>query len=68
MKTKFADGVSFYTKGVAHVVVNFPEGEIKCRWCRFCRAEPDVGRFWCRLTNDILYDVDLLGANCPIEF
>ena len=27
--------VSFYTKGIAEIVVNFPENDIACKYCPF---------------------------------
>lgn len=67
---EFENGVRFYTKGYATITVNFPEKEVKCKWCPFCRAERELGRYWCRLTNKMLYDPESyeLGRDCPLEF
>lgn len=69
MKT-FESGVSFYTKGHARIEVAFPEDEIKCQYCMFCRTEKDLNRFWCRLTNEMIYNPFSyhLGEQCPIKF
>ncbi len=66
----FESGVRYYTKAKAKITVNFPEKQVKCKWCPFCRAEQALGRYWCRLTNDMLYDPESyeLGRNCPLEF
>ena len=65
----FESGVKFYTSGKATVKINFPENEVKCHWCPFCRAEEALKRHWCRLTNDIIYNPESgLGDNCPIIF
>ncbi len=66
----FEKGVSFYTHAVARISVHFPEKQIKCKWCPFCRAEQALERYWCRLTNDMLYNPESyeLGKNCPLIF
>lgn len=64
----FERGVKFYTKGIAVVEIHFPESEVKCTWCRFCRKD-DMGRHWCRLTNEMIYNPAAgLGEECPIVF
>lgn len=66
---KFKGGVLHYTTGQAVVPVAFPEDEILCQWCRFCRAEDSLKRFWCRLTNEMIINpYGGVGANCPIKF
>lgn len=67
---EFESGVRFYTKGRAEITVNFPEKEVKCKWCPFCRAEQTLGRYWCRLTNKMLYNPESyeLGQDCPLIF
>ena len=66
---KFENGVKFYRKGQAAVTVHFPENEVSCNWCPFCRAEDTLKRYWCRLTNDMIYN-PYAGRNssCPIHF
>lgn len=61
-------GVDWYTKGLAVVEVSFPEDDVRCRNCRFCRPEKEAGRFWCRLTNEIIYNIDAMDGRCPIQF
>lgn len=64
----FERGVKFYTRGLAQIEVNFPESEVKCQWCRFCRRD-DIGRHWCRLTNEMIYNPNAgRGDECPIVF
>ena len=41
----FEKGVKYYTKGQAVITVNFPEGEISCNYCPFCRAEEALKRY-----------------------
>lgn len=65
----FKNGVSWYTDGKAVVDIHFPENDVCCSWCPFCRSENDLNRFWCRLTNTMLYNPFVnIASNCPIEF
>lgn len=65
----FPNGIQHYTKGTAYVKISFPETQLICRWCPFCRAEKELERFWCRLTNEMIYDpFYTIGLNCPIVF
>ena len=38
-------------------------------YCPFCRAEKELGRYWCRLTNDMLYCPEMKGLPecCPLK-
>lgn len=66
---EFDNGVDYYTQGKAEIVVNFPENQIVCRWCPFCRAESELSRFWCRLTNTMIYNPGTgISGNCPLNF
>lgn len=68
MARKFENRVRYYSRGRTELTVYFPEDEIKCRYCPFCRAEEALGRFWCRLTNDMIYNpYSELGDKCPLE-
>ena len=66
----FENGVKFYTTGQAVINVPFPENEIRCGYCAFCRPEADLKRFWCRLTNKMIYNpyAGFLPEWCPIKF
>lgn len=65
----FKDGVQWFTVGEAHFNVFFPEDKIRCQYCPFCRSESDLNRFWCRLTNSMIYNPYLDPPDtCPIEF
>ena len=68
MAKNFENGVSFYSEGKIELSVFFPEGDVRCKWCPFCRAEESLGRFWCRLTNKMIYNpnYDGLPDGCPI--
>ncbi len=69
MKQEFESGVRYYTTGIAQVKINFPEGEVCCRWCPFCRSEESLKRYWCRLTNEMIYNPYAgIGGCCPVEF
>ena len=66
---KFENGVKYYTEGIASVTVHFPQDEVSCNWCPFCRAEGDLKRFWCRLTNTMIYNpYSGIMDDCPIKF
>lgn len=66
---QFENGVKWYTKGIAEIEINFPENDVTCKWCPFCRSESDLGRFWCRLNNAMLYNpYGGIGEKCPIKF
>lgn len=69
MTGKFENGVSYFTKGVAEITVNFPEDFVSCQFCPFCRGESDLKRYWCRLTNNMIYSPFGVGLpdGCPIE-
>ncbi|MDD6988740.1 hypothetical protein [Ruminococcus sp.] len=68
-KDTFTNGVRFYSTGKAEITVGFPEDDICCHWCKFCRAESDLNRFWCRLTNDMIYNPFVgLADTCPLQF
>ncbi len=66
---EFKNGVSYYTSGKAIIQINFPEDAVACCWCPFCRAESELGRYWCRLTNSMIYNpFSGLAQGCPIQF
>ena len=64
---EFKDGVKWYTYGTAVIQIAFPEGQVCCRWCPFCREESGLQRYWCRLTNKMIYNPGAgLADGCPI--
>lgn len=64
---RFDKGVKWYTSGIAHVSVHFPEDAVCCKYCSFCRAESELGRYWCRLLNSMVYAPNSgVLENCPI--
>lgn len=63
------EGVSYYTKGVASVDVFFPNGEVRCQHCRFCRSESELKRWWCRLVEREVYNPFFgIEGFCPLVF
>lgn len=68
----FESGVSWYTTGVASVPISFPEGEIRCQYCRFLRYNKDFRHYRCGLGLEEDYIMDPFsydrGPNCPIIF
>ena len=72
---KVNDGASktlWYTYGVAHVPVSFPEGKADCRHCRFVRFMEPYRLYRCALlTTENLIEpskLDELHPLCPIEW
>ena len=67
-KSKFEGGIPYFTMGKATIDIAFPLDVISCQYCPFCRSESDLGRFWCRLTNTMLYEPTAFGLpdSCPI--
>ena len=63
----FESGVKYYTHGKAVIDVGFPEDKVCCRWCPWRRVERDGSRNWCRLNDEMLYNIDLQGDKCPVE-
>ena len=70
MAEEFKSGVQWFTKGTATIPIFFPEDKVRCQYCPFCRAESDLKRYWCRLTNQMIYNpyVPELPDNCPVYF
>lgn len=69
MSQEFPNGVSYFTDGEISLTVHFPEDRVKCHYCPFCRSENDLNRYWCRLTNKMIYNPYILGLpdGCPIQ-
>jgi len=69
MANDFPQGVAYFTNGEIRLVVHFPENKVMCRYCPFCRSESDLNRFWCRLTNNMIYNpfIPELPEFCPVE-
>jgi DNA-binding XRE family transcriptional regulator len=59
-----------YEKGVATVPVFFPDGNVCCKYCRFCKCDERYRRFSCTLTAPEAWVLDI-GARqefCPLKF
>ncbi len=67
MSKKYDGGVPWYTSGVAHVPIHFPTDDIKCGYCHFCYAD-SIDRPRCRLTGKLVYSMETISDDCPIEF
>lgn len=65
-----AQGVNWYTEGIARFAVYFPEGNTDCRHCPFCRYNEAFHTYRCLLTEEYIekYDLDKRNRLCPIEF
>lgn len=65
MAGRFEKGVKWYTHGL--IPVHFPENEVMCRYCPALRSDQGGARYKCTVTGEILYNIDLIGAHCPLE-
>ena len=63
---KFDRGVSFYTVAECEIQVHFPENDVKCQWCPFCKHYDGIGRDKCGLTDEILFSREIIGRKCPL--
>ncbi len=63
------NGVSSYKKGKTEVEINFPNGDIACRWCwLFLKYEENYKRYSCRLTSEWILDpLNCVGEQCPLK-
>lgn len=64
---RFDNGVSFYDTGQITLQIPFPEGDRKCRWCRFCKQDNGI-RHRCTITDRILISTELMHEECPLTF
>lgn len=69
MAKQFEGGIPYFTMGRAVIDIAFPKDIVSCQYCPFCRSESDLNRYWCRLTNTMIYEPSLreLPECCPIE-
>ena len=62
-------GVTEYAYGHYLFTASFPNRELKCRHCDMCQTDDSMRkRDICILTHEILYDVNTIGARCPLTF
>lgn len=66
----YKNTVSYYTKGIASIVVSFPEDQVKCQYCqRYLKYEEYAKRYTCRITDErLLHPFEGVGFECPLEF
>ena len=64
---RFDRGISYYTKGTAHINIYFPEDEVKCKYCQYLRYIEGIGHRY-KLTEDIVYSIETRNDGCPIIF
>lgn len=62
--------VDFYTTGIATVPIHFPNGDVSCRYCRFCKCDERFRRFSCTLTlpESWVMDIGIRQDWCPLKF
>lgn len=62
------DGVGWYTKGLATLLVYFPEDMTTCQWCPYVRNEDSLKRHRCLLTGEYLpFPFTSRGNECPVD-
>ena len=66
MARDFQDGVRFYTPALLNEYVHFPENQLMCKWCPYCKQTSVRDVYMCIVTRDTLYNTDRLGENCPL--
>ena len=66
MAGRFDRGVSYFTVAECEVRVNFPEDEVKCKWCPFLRHYDGLNRDKCDRTGEILVSTEIIGYECPL--
>ena len=70
-KTMTKNGVSFYRKGTILIEVNFPDGDVCCAYCFFCRSKTvnSHTRVVCTRSYEELHDVNSrVGEDCILKF
>lgn len=66
MGGRYDTGVKFYTRG--KIPVNFPENDVKCRFCPMWYTTNEGGQNRCRATGRVLFGLDYVPDFCPVEF
>ena len=66
MGKRFETGVSYYTVADLNLQVNFPEDEVKCKWCPFIKHYDGLDRDKCGITEEILFSREIVGTSCPL--
>lgn len=64
---KFKNGVSYYTNYTLTDKVGFPEDDVCCGWCKYLGNIRTLNRFFCRVTGDTVYNVDVMNKGCPLK-
>ena len=66
--------VLYYTKATVNMPINFPENEINCSVCPFCRYDKELKIAWCDILGKfrcIMKEAEAAHykfADCPLEF
>ena len=66
MPKQFEHGVKWFTR--ATVRIPFPEAYVSCRYCPCLRSDAAGAQHKCCLNGAVLYNIDLLGEHCPIDY
>ena len=63
----FPNGISYFTFGNVVLCTSWPEDKVCCQYCKYCRSEKELNRFWCRLTEEMIYNPAAgVGFQCPV--
>ena len=63
------NGCTEYITGVMVYSASFPNGQVICDMCDFCRSENAGTRFRCSQTGELLpYHNKDIGLRCPLDF
>ena len=60
--------VDFYAIGEVKLKVGFPNAIVCCDNCRWCQKEYGFNRWRCTFTDELIYNTETIGRECPIEF
>ena len=68
------NSVLFYTKASINIPIYFPEGDINCSVCPFCRYDKELKTAWCDVLGKFRCIMTVADAahnvfsDCPLEF
>ena len=67
----FPEGVRYYKMMEGRVVIHFPQGKMKCKYCPFCQKDRTSGldRFECLITHNIFdsTDINSMDKDCFLK-
>lgn len=66
MARQFENGVKWYTRGT--VTLHFPEKAVCCANCPLIRSMEGGIQHICRLSGEILHNLNRIGDHCPVDY